>query len=317
MRFALRVLPAAALLVASMGVAARAQTPAPTPEPAPPPVAAPVTQDAPPPRAAPAPAGAQLPAMRIVEPPAVSIAKLPAQNPYGSTADIPAALPAKLPLIDSTVSVGFFISMHVDPTGKVLMAKRERDPIPSLAAETLKSFQRWTFSPGRKGGQPVDTWGAYRLDLSVEINAPKIVQVSFLPVSGTAPLPAPFSWPPETEWLESRRPAPVTDGSVSIVEVDTAPIPQKTPWSADSFKGPFTVKFWVKVGKTGRIEKAIPIQTSDPVLLSYFRTAMSTWVMRPARSQGAPVDSWNELLLSGQVSFDDEIKQIVALRRAL
>ena len=35
------------------------------------------------------------------------------------------------------------------------------------------------------------------------------------------------------------------------------------------------------------------------------------------QAQGAPIDSWNELLLTGQVSFDDEIKQIAALRRAL
>ncbi len=277
------MLAAGALLAASMGVAVRAQTPE----------------------------------MRIVEPPTISIAKLPAENPYGSTAEVPAVLPAKLALADSTVSVGFFVSIHVDPTGKMLIAKRERDPIPSLAAETLKSFSRWTLSPGRKNGQPVDTWGTYRLELSVEIDSPKIAQTLFLPVTTTTPIPEPFLWPPDAEWLESRHPEPLTDGSVSILEVDTAPIPQKTPWSADSFKGPFTVKFWVKVGKNGRIEKSIPIQVSEPVLIPYFRNAMGAWVLRPAQSKGAPVDSWNELLLSGQVTFDDEIKKVVALRRAL
>jgi hypothetical protein len=181
----------------------------------------------------------------------------------------------------------------------------------------MRSIQRWTITPARRGGQAVDTWGAYRLELSVEIDAPKILQQQLTPVTPQTPLPAPFSWPAETEWLESRKPAPTSDGTVSILEVDTAPVPTKSPWSADSFKGPFSVRYWIKVDKNGRVERAIPLEVSDPVLLAYFRRAMNGWVLRPAQAKGAPVDSWNELTISGTISFDADIKQISALRRAI
>ncbi len=255
--------------------------------------------------------------MRIVDAPTIFIARIPTANPYGRAVDAPATLPAKLPFTDAKMATGFFISVHVDATGKPLSVRRDRDPIPSLAAETLKSIQRWTITPARRGGQTVDTWGAYRLDLAVEIDAPKITQMAMVPITPSTPLPSPFAWPAESDWLDSRRSPAPTDGTVSILEVDSAPIPQKAPWSADSFKGPFSARYWVEVDKTGRIARAIPIEISDPVLLAYFRRAMGTWVMKPAQSKGAPVESWNELALGGQITFDDEIKQISALRRAI
>src|SRR5262249_21102388 len=153
-----------------------------------------------------------------------------------------------------TISTGMFLTVRVDPTGKPLSVRRDRDPIPSLAAETMKSIQRWTINPARKGGQAVDTWGVFRLELSVEISSPKQVLTSLTPVTPAMPLPAPFAWPPEAEWLDSRHPKPPDDGTVSILEVDTAPIPQKSPWSADRFKGPFSAKYWVHIDKTGRID---------------------------------------------------------------
>ncbi len=347
MRFALRGSWAAALLAASIGRAVLAQEPAaaptpqpadapgsapapgtvPTPPPAPAPsaapsagaVSAPVESSAPPVTPVPAvsPGPASAPPVRIVDAPNIWVATMPTDNPFGRTVDAPAALPAKLPFTDAKVAVGLFVSVHVDANGKPLAVRRDRDPIPSLAAETMKSIQRWTITPARRAGQPVDTWGAYRLDLAVEIDTPKINQMGMMPITPATALPSPFSWPAETDWLESRRPPAPTDGTVSILEVDSAPIPQKTPWSGDSFKGPFAARYWVQVDKFGRIGRAIPIEISDPVLLAYFRRAMSTWLLKPAQSKGGPVESWNELVLAGQISFDDEIRQISALRRAI
>jgi hypothetical protein len=303
-----RALPLAAFFAAALRSAARGQAAPATPTPAP------TTPDQ---------LGLLLPTpiaptvMRIRETPSIAVEKLPTDNPYGRFTDAPAAIPPKLTFADATLSAGFFVSMHVDPTGRVLSARRERDPIPSLAAESLKSFSRWVFSPGRRGGSPVDTWAAYRIDLEVSIRSPKVLQTGFTPVAPTAPLPKPFEWPTDASWLESRKAAAPADGSIPIDQVDTTPIPQKTPWSADSYKGPFTVKYWVRVGKAGRIEKAIPLEVSDPVLLPYLRQSMSAWVIRPAQSGGAPVDSWNELTLGGQVSYSDDIKQIVALSKTI
>ena len=320
-----------AVLAAAAGLPALAQAPEPTPTP-PAPVAAP-TSAAPAPAATPvaAPAAEATPnaadlssplptpiaptALKIRDVPSITVEKLPADNPFGSAAEVPAALPQKLTFNDVTMLAGFFVTVHVDPTGKALTTRRDRDPIPSLAADSLKSMAKWTFAPARKSGQAVDTWGAFRVDLEFEIRSPKIAQMGLTPVTPAMPLPKPFDWKSDSDWLDGRHVPDPADGTIPIDQVDTTPIPQKTPWSADSFKGPFAVKYWVLVDKTGKITRAIPLEASDPVLLAYFRRAMGTWILRPAQTGGAPVDTWNELTLSGQISFSDDFKQIVALRK--
>jgi len=320
-------LPIAALWAAGMAVCTAAQTPpGPTPTPAaPPPPAAPAPPAAAAPSGQPTPAPTEvtLPtptpiapnALKIRDAPSIVVERLPVDNPFGRKVDVPAGLPPKLAFTDATLQAAFFLTVHVDPTGHPSNIRRDHDPIPSLAAETLKSISRWTFAPGRRGGQPVDTWAPYRLELSVEIRSPKITQATLTPIEPATPLPKPFEWPPDADWLESRHvPAP-TDGTVPIEQVDTAPVPQKTPWSADSYRGPFSVKYWVKVDASGKITRSIPLEVSDPVLLSYFRRSMSAWMLRPAQTAGAAVDTWNELVLGGTISYSDDMKQIVALRK--
>ena len=323
MRLRIRVRMLSALAAAAISLPARGQEPpAATPTPAaPPPVVA--TTPAPAPTVSAADVALPLPtpiaptALRIRDLPSITVEKLPAENPFGKAVDVPAALPQKLAFVDAETLAAFFLSVHVDAAGRPLSVRRDRDPIPSLAAETLRSVSRWTFAPARKGGQPVDSWGAYRIDLQVEIRSPKITQMTLTPITPSTPIPKPFDWKPEADWLESRHAATPDDGSVPIDQVDIAPIPQKTPWSGDSFKGPFTARYWVLVDKTGRITKAIPIEITDPVLLAYLRKAMGAWLLRPAQRAGAPVDSWNELVLGGTISFSDDIKQIIALRKSI
>jgi hypothetical protein len=334
MRLSRRVLPAAAVIAMALLPAARGQAP----EPQPTPVSAPPAEATPeptpiviPPAEAGAAPGVSAPpvvpvavptptpalALRIVPTPFVSVEKLPAENPYGSSPGTPAALPAKLAFSDSESLIAFFVSVRVDPAGHPLTVRRERDPIPSLAAESLKSIARWTFTPARENGKPVETWAAYRLDLQTEVRSPKALQASLTPVTPATPLPAPFAWPADAAWLDSRKSPPPPDGGVPIGRVDVAPVPRKTPWSADSYKGPFSAKFWVRVDRTGRITQAIPMEVSDPLLIAYFRTAMGAWILQPAQTAGKPVESWNELALSGQVSYSADIKQVVALKKYL
>ena len=320
-----------------IAVSAMAQTPpAPTPMPTPAPAPAPGAGAAPAPPSAPVVATTPVPgsptppanevglplptpaaptALRIRDVPSITIERLPSENPYGKTVDAPAALPPKLAFSEATYPAAFFVTVRVDPTGHAGTVRRDHDPIPSLAAESLKSFSRWTFSPARRGGQAVDVWAPFRVDLAFEVRSPKIAQTSLTPIEPSAPIPKPFDWMPDNEWLESRRAPSPLDGTTPIDQVDTAPIPQKSPWSADSFKGPFSVKFWVKVDPSGKITRAIPLDVSDPVLLGYFRRSMEAWTLRPAQAGGAPVETWNELTLSGTISYSDDIKQIVALRK--
>jgi hypothetical protein len=195
-------------------------------------------------------------------------------------------------------------------------SRPERDPIPSLADASQKSIARWTFDPGRKGADFVDTWASLRLDLQVEVDAPRSVQGVLTPVTPATAVPRPLLWPTDDLWLEGRNASP-TDGTVPLATLDAPPMPKKTPWDADSYKGPFSARFWVKVKSTGVVERAVPLDVSDPALLGYLRRAMSAWAFRPAQANGEPVDSWNELVLSGQIAYDVELKQIASLRRTL
>jgi hypothetical protein len=315
-------------------------TPAPTPsDEAPPPPAVPPGQPAAPPAVQTAPLSGQTepvapvtiappapvsptatptpaPPARVADPPVVAILLAPAENPFGTAAQAPAALPPKLNFTDVTVSATEFVSTRVDAAGKPMGFRLERDPIPSLSAEVQRSLARWTFEPARGATGPVETWGAMRLDLLVEIDAPRSVQSSLVLVTSSTPIPSPLAWPTDEVWLQSRK-GGTAEGGVPLDSVDTPPMPRKTPWDADSYKGPFSAKFWVRVKSSGLLEKAIPLAASDPVLVGYLRRAMSSWTFRPAQANGMAVDSWNELSLSGQISYSVELKQIASLRKSL
>jgi hypothetical protein len=283
----------------------------PTPVPAPPAAAPP-----PAPTAIPA-AGAAAP-LKLTDVPTIRVDRLPSENQFGVSAEAPAALPPKPPFNELRLEAPLFVAVRVDRTGKSTGSRRARDPIPSLAAEEKRSFERWTFEPARKGGQPVDTWATFRLDLTIELKAPKVEQAMLNPVTPTTSIPVPFEWGTDQAWYDALKPpAAAADGTVPVEQLDTLPVPKKTKWDADSFKGPFSVRMWVHVTAAGRADKTIPIQVSDPILIADIRRQIAAWQFRPARVSGQPADSWNELLVTGQIGWSSEIKQIQNLRKSL
>ncbi len=247
----------------------------------------------------------------------ISISRLGTDNPFGLTAEEPAALPPKPEFPQHTVTAALYAAVRVDPTGRVLQSRIIRDPIPSLAAESRRSFeQRWTFDPAVEAGKPVETWASIRLDLQVEVR-PREEQAALTPVTPATSLPVPFDWTDHRAWLDNFKAVVPTDGTVPLEQVDKTANPKKMKWLADSYKGPFSCHVWVKVSAAGRIEKVVPLQVSDPVLIAYMRQTAPGWVLRPARVKGAPVDSWNELNVSGLLNYSIEIKQVTNLRKTI
>jgi hypothetical protein len=313
-------LAAIAALVGSLASAQSAPPDQATPANTPPATAA---TPAPPAAVTPAPAAAGVtlpvpaPVLRLVDPPIIAVEALPTENPFATAADTPAMPPVKPATSDAVVPATFFAAVRVDAKGKPVSVRRARDPIPSLTAQSQQSLLRWTFDPGRKAGQPVETSASLRLDLAVEIDAPKIEQFLLTPIGPSTPIARPVEWGTDAAWLQSVKPEPPADGAIAIEQLDTPPVPKKQPWSSSSYKGPFSAKFWVRISPSGHVEKAIPIQASDPVLVTYFRKAMDSWVFRPARAGAAAVASWNELSIGGQISFDSELKATASLRQSL
>lgn len=315
-------------LFAAVAAAAWTQVPpasSPTPFPSPPAArsASPAVAPSPPslsPTATPTPPSPLPPGgppLRITESPSLSVLELPAENPFGAKVDSPAAFNGKPAFTELPLAAPFYAALHVDRSGKVVESRLVRDPIPSLSAESKKSFDRWSFDPARKGGQPVETWASIRLDLAAEIRAPKLEHFGLTPVTPASPIPAPFAWGSDSSWYERVNAAPIPEGIVPVEQVDVLATPRKTKWDADSYKGPFSCRFWARVNAGGRIERAIVIQISEPLLIGYFRQQMSTWQLKPAVIAGQPADSWNELALTGQIGYSTEVKQIANLRKTI
>ena len=201
--------------------------------------------------------------------------------------------------------------------GKPTSFKRVRDPIPSIAADTQKSILRWVFDSPKKGGQAVDTWTSVKLDLAMEVDPLKIDVLQLTPVTRESPIPTPFEWPAGAAWLEAQKPAPASDGTVPLEQLDAPPAPRKTPWSADSLKHPINLKLLVRITAAGKVDRLVPLQVSDPFLIPYLRKGLALLVFRPARAGNANVESWNEVLLTGTIDNSIELKQIVSLRKSL
>jgi hypothetical protein len=274
-----------------------------------------------PPTAAPAaPAGppsAGAAPLRLSDQPATRVDRLPADNPFGLEAESPAALPAKPAFTEQVVESSLFAVVHVDKAGHVTGSDRVRDPIPSLAADSKKSFDRWSFDPARKDGQPVETWASVRVEMTVTVRPPKIEQIALKPVLPSSPIPAPLEWNADQAWYDAAPAGRPPDGSVAIEQADTIAVPKKTKWVADSYMGPFSIRMWVKIDAAGHAARTIPIQASDPLLIAYFRKQLSAWQLKPATVKGQPAESWAELAMSGTIAWSAEVKQIANLRKTL
>jgi len=278
------------------------------------------TSPAPPPASAPAPPGVYYPAItpqRLTDPPVISVLHFPVENPFGANVEVAALAPPKPVFTEATVAVPFFGAMRVDRAGRVSLARRVRDPIPSLAQDSKKSLDRWVFEPAKKGGQPVDTWASVRVDLAVDVRPPKVDQVTLNPVTPTTQIPTPFEWGSDNAWYDGLKVTPPSDGTIPVEQADVPPNPKKIPWYADSFRGPFSCRLWVRVTAAGKIDKIIPIQVSDPVLIGYLRQQLPTWPIRPAHIKGQVADTWNELSMAGTVSYSIDVKQAVSLRKTI
>ncbi|HYK41750.1 MAG TPA: hypothetical protein VE007_05115 [Thermoanaerobaculia bacterium] len=261
--------------------------------------------------------GAGMAPLRLTDQPAMRIDRLPAENPFGIAAETPAALPLKPAFTEQTVDSSLFAAVRVDKTGHVTASERVRDPIPSLAADSKKSFERWSFEPARKDGRPVDSWASVRVEMTATVRPPKVEQIALKPVLPSSPIPAPLEWAPDQAWYDSAPAGRAPDGTVAIEQADTMAVPKKTKWDADSYKGPFSIRMWIHIDAAGHAGRMIPIQASDPILISYFRKQISTWTLKPATVKGQPVESWAELSMSGTIGWSAEVKQIANLRKTL
>ena len=240
-------------------------------------------------------------ALRIRDLPSITVEKLPTDNPYGKTVES-ARGPAAEARLRRRGDAGRVLRLGArgpDRQGRsrsVATAIRSRRSPPSPSSRSRAGPSRRHARADSRSTRGARTGSTSQ----VEIRAPKITQMTLTPVTPPRRFRSRSTGSPTpTGSRVATSPRP-HDGSVPIDQVDTAPIPQKTPWSADSYKGPFSVavlgaRRQDRTDHDARFRSRSAIPCSSPT----FARSMGGWMLRPAQSAGAPVDSWNELVLGG------------------
>ncbi len=256
------------------------------------------------------------PAAAPVDPVRPVVLPLPEKNPYACEADSPATIATReLPGgIETTIPE--FVSIRLDHTGKIEEVLLVHDPIPSLEPQQRESFKKWEFLPPKKTSLEVRGWSTVRLDLKFEFSRPQITRADFAPVAASMPVPPaiPGRW--DEGWIDTAPPISDLRGAEPVEQLDLPPLPKKTKWYADRFKGPFAVKLWVEVSPAGKATRIVPVEIKDPALLAYLKVAISRWSFAPARKGTQPVSCWGILDLAGTISYDISLTRSASIKKS-
>ena len=241
---------------------------------------------------------------------------LPDRNPFACDADTgPAVVTRDFPSgVEATIPE--FVSFRLDRTGKIQDVVLVHDPIPSLEPQQRESFKKWEFLPPKKASLEVAGWSTVRLDLKFEYSRPQITRAEFLPVAAATAIPpvVPSRW--DEGWIETAPPLTDLRGAEAVEALDVPPLPKKTKWYADRFKGPFQAKLWIEVSPAGKATRIVPVELKDAGLLGYLRGAISRWNFTPARKAGQPVSCWGMLDLAGTISYDVSLLRSASIKKS-
>ena len=241
---------------------------------------------------------------------------LPERNPFTCDADTGAAIATRELPSGVEATIPEFVSFRLDHTGKIEDVLLVHDPIPSLAAQQRESFKKWEFLPPKKASVELAGWSTVRLDLKFEYSRPQITRADFLPVTATTPVPdvLPVRW--DEGWIETAPPLTDLHGAEAVEALDMPPLPKKTKWYADRFKGPFQLKLWIEVSPAGKATRIVPVEVKDAALMGYFRGAISRWNFAPARKGGQAISCWGMLDLAGTISYDVSLLRSASIKKS-
>jgi hypothetical protein len=270
-----------------------------------------------PPAPAPPPAApASAPAAPAADPVRPVVLPFPDKNPFACDGDTaPAIVTRDLPSgIETTIPA--FVSVRLDRLGKIEEVLLVHDPIPSLEAQQRESFKKWEFMPPKKTSLEVAGWSTVRLDLKFEFSRPQVARADFVPVTASTPVPPAHASRWDEGWIETAPPLSDLHGAEAVEVLDAPPLPKKTKWYADRFKGPFETKVWVEVSPAGKATRVVPVELKDPGLLAYLKAAISRWTFTPAKKGSQAISCWGMLDLAGTISYDISLTRAAAIKKS-
>ena len=249
-------------------------------------------------------AGAQAPAPAaprraeaISDPVRLAPAEVVYVHPLYRRLDEPPRLSERMPPGDFEARATLVLTLHVNETGKVVEGAAVEPPLRGLTIPVAAMLQRWKFTPARKGGQSVATWATQALDLNVELEKPIYTVFNLRPLGKDDPLPAVARESTAEEWLAKypKEIAPPDPAAVSVEDVDTPPVAEKTPWSFDATRQRARLTALVEVSALGAVSRILPTGDAEPLLVRWLRESAAKWKLAPAKAGGRTVASWMSL----------------------
>ncbi|MEO6325805.1 MAG: hypothetical protein ABIT01_01375, partial [Thermoanaerobaculia bacterium] len=190
-----------------------------------------------------------------------------------------------------------FLTIRLDPTGKVLEGLAVEPPLAVLGATAQALLPRWRFSPAKRAGGSVSTWATYGIELAVELEKAAFSAFTLVPIRKNDPMQKIGHDFSGEQWLTRfpREITPAEPGSFSIEDVDILPAPDKTSWSYSSARVKSRITALVEVSETGAVKRIVPTGQTEPLVLSWLRQSTPRWKLSPALEKANPVSCWMAL----------------------
>jgi len=260
-------------------------------------------------------ARAQAPAPRPVEalpdPVRMTLAEVTYVHPLFRAVDEAPKLAERTNPPDLDTHQPFVLAVHLLETGRAVEAVPVEPPLRGLAAPLPGLVPRWRFAPAKKGGQPVQTWATYSIDLAISLEKAIFTAFTLEALRKDDPLVPTIRDTSGDAWM-ARYPRdidPKDPAAVSIEDVDVLPSPEKTPWSFDTARLKARTTALVEVSEQGTVSRFLPTGETEPLLGLWLRQLASKWRFTPAVSGGHPVSCWMVLDASLDYTIDSAKKK--------
>ncbi len=202
-------------------------------------------------------------------------------------------------------------TVHLLETGRVAEAFPVEPPLKAFTTPLPALLPRWRFTPAKKGGQPVQTWMTYGIELAVSLEKAVFTAFTLEPIRKDDPLVATVPDTTGDAWM-SRYPHdvdPKDSSAISIEDVDVLPSPEKTPWSLDASRARARVTALVEVSEQGTVSRFLPTGETEPLLGAWVKAFAAKWRVTPATAGGRPVSCWMALDATLDYTLDSAKKK--------
>ena len=258
-----------------------------------------------------APAPAPRPVEALPDPVRVTLAEVAYVHPLFRALDEGPKLTEKTNPPDLDTRQPLFLAIHLLETGRVSEAVPIEPPLKGLAAPLGGLVPRWRFTPAKKGGQPVQTWATYSVDLAISLEKGVFAAFTLEALRKDDPLVPTVRDTSGDAWM-ARYPhdaEPKDPTAVSIEDVDVLPSPEKTPWSFDAARVRARTTALVEVSDQGVVSRFLPTGETEPLLGIWLKQLASKWRFTPAVSGGRPVSCWMALDATLDYTLDSAKKK--------